>query len=68
MSMQIKNTEQSFTNNLRANAQGFLLLHEKNKWREKQRNLPIGEKVAILGQTILETMELEKIKRYAKGL
>jgi hypothetical protein len=53
---------------LRANAQGFFLLYEKNKWREKQRNLPIGEKVAILGQTILETMELEKIKRYAKGL
>jgi len=37
-------------------------------WRQKQRNLPIGEKVALLGQTILETLELEKIKRHAKGL
>jgi hypothetical protein len=37
-------------------------------WRQKQRNLPFGEKVALLGQTILETLELEKIKRYAKGL
>ena len=34
----------------------------------KKRNLPIGEKVALLGQTILETLELDKIKRHAKGL
>jgi hypothetical protein len=45
-----------------------LWLREKTKWREKQRSLPIGEKVALLGQTILETLELEKIKRHAKGL
>jgi hypothetical protein len=45
-----------------------LWLREKTMWRQKQRNLPIGEKVALLGQTILETLELEKIKRHAKGL
>jgi hypothetical protein len=43
-------------------------MREKTMWRQKQRNLPIGEKVALLGQTILETLELEKIKRHAKGL
>jgi hypothetical protein len=64
--MEIKNTAQSFTCEFGVNSQGFSWLHEKNKWREKQRNLPIGEKVALLGQTILET--LEKIKRHAKGL
>ena len=66
--MEIKNTDQLLNNDLRSNSKGFLWLHEKNKWREKQRNLPIGEKVAFLGQTILETLELEKIKRHAKGL
>jgi hypothetical protein len=66
--METKNTAQSFTCKLRANSQGFSWLHEKNKWREKQRTLPIGEKVALLGQTILETLELEKVKRHAKGL
>jgi hypothetical protein len=45
-----------------------LWLREKTMWRQKQRNLPIGEKVALLGQTILETLELEEIKRHAKGL
>jgi hypothetical protein len=66
--MEIKNTAQSLSCELRSNSQGFLWLHKKNKWREKQKNLPIGEKVALLGQTILETLELEKIKRHAKGL
>jgi hypothetical protein len=66
--MEIKNTAQSFTCELQSNSEGFLWLHKKNKWREKQRSLPIGEKVALLGQTILETLELEKIKRHAKGL
>jgi len=46
----------------------LLWLREKTMWRQKQRNLPIGEKVELLGQTILETLELEKIKRHAKGL
>jgi hypothetical protein len=50
------------------NSQILLWLREKTMWRKKQRNLPIGEKVALLGQTILETLELEKIKRHAKGL
>jgi len=49
-------------------SESLLWLREKTMWRQKQRNLPIGEKVALLGQTILETLELEKIKRHAKGL
>ncbi len=66
--MEIKNTAQSLSCELRSNTQGLLWLREKTMWRQKQRNLPIGEKVALLGQTILETLELEKIKRHAKGL
>jgi hypothetical protein len=66
--MEIKNTAQSFTCEFRVNPQGFSCFDEKTQWREKQRNLPIGKKVALLGQTILETIELEKIKRHAKGL
>ena len=50
------------------NSESLLWLREKTMWRQKQRNVPIGEKVALLGQTILETLELEKIKRHAKGL
>jgi hypothetical protein len=50
------------------NSESLLWLREKTMWRQKQRNLPIGEKVALLGKTILETLELEKIKRHAKGL
>jgi len=49
-------------------SESLLWLREKTMWRQKQRNLPIGEKVALFGQTILETLELEKIKRHAKGL
>jgi len=49
-------------------SESLLWLREKTMWRQKQRNLPIGEKVELLGQTILETLELEKIKRHAKGL
>jgi hypothetical protein len=66
--MEIKNSAQSFTCELRANSQGFSCLNVKTKWRQKQRTLPIGEKVALLGQTILETLELEKVKRHAKSL
>ncbi len=51
-----------------SNFKGFLWLREKTQWRQKQRNLPIGEKVALLGQTILETLKLEKIKCHAKRL
>jgi hypothetical protein len=41
---------------------------DKPRWRESQRKLPIADKVALLGQTILETLELEKIKKHAKSL
>ena len=41
---------------------------DKPRWRESQRNLPIADKVALLGQVILETLELEKIKKHAKSL
>ncbi len=33
------------------------------RWREKQRNLPVGEKVELLGQVILETRKLGSIKK-----
>ncbi|MCW1916147.1 hypothetical protein OJ996_21335 [Luteolibacter sp. GHJ8] len=33
------------------------------RWREKQRKMPVGEKVALLGQVILETRKLEVIKK-----
>jgi hypothetical protein len=41
---------------------------EKPRWRQRQRNLATAEKVALLGQTILETLEVKKIKKHAKGL
>jgi hypothetical protein len=44
------------------------LNRDKPRWRETQRKLPIGAKVALLGQIILETLELEKIKKHAKSL
>lgn len=44
------------------------LNRDKPRWRESQRKLPIADKVALLGQTILETLELEKIKKHAKSL
>jgi hypothetical protein len=66
MEKKIKN--QKFAPHLRSNSEGILRLREKPLWRQKQRNLPISEKVALLGQTILETLELEKIKRHAKRL
>jgi len=44
------------------------LNRDKPRWRESQRNLPTADKVALLGQTILETLELEKIKKHAKSL
>lgn len=36
------------------------------RWREKQRNLPLRNKVAIIGQLILETRQLESIKKAFK--
>jgi hypothetical protein len=44
------------------------LNRDKPRWRESQRKLPIADKVALLGQIILETLELEKIKKHAKSL
>ena len=41
---------------------------DKPRWRESQRKLPIADKVELLGQIILETLELEKIKKHAKSL
>jgi hypothetical protein len=66
MEKRIKN--QKFEASTRSHSEGLLWMREKTMWRQKQRNLPIGEKVALLGQTILEILELEKIKRHAKGL
>lgn len=63
-----KTKDQKFEASSRSNSEGILWMREKTSWRQKQRNLPIGEKVALLGQTILETLELEEIKRHAKGL
>ena len=44
------------------------LNRDKPRWRESQRKLPIADKVELLGQIILETLELEKIKKHAKSL
>jgi hypothetical protein len=35
-------------------------------WREKQRSLPIGEKVELIGRFILETRQLEQVKKSCK--
>jgi hypothetical protein len=35
-------------------------------WRVKQRNLPISEKIELLGRFILETREFEAIKKSCK--
>ncbi len=32
------------------------------RWRERQRLLPIAEKIRLIGQCVLETRELERIK------
>jgi hypothetical protein len=36
------------------------------RWREKQRCLPLAEKVALIGQMIQETRKLETIKKACK--
>ncbi len=35
-------------------------------WREKQRSLPIGEKIELIGRFIQETRQLELLKRSCK--
>lgn len=32
------------------------------RWREKQRLLPVAEKIRLIGQCVLETRELERMK------
>jgi hypothetical protein len=36
------------------------------RWREKQRSMPIRDKVALIGQMILETRQLETLKKACK--
>ncbi len=36
------------------------------QWRAKQRNLPVGEKIDLLGKTIQETLAMERIKKIWK--
>lgn len=36
------------------------------QWRAKQRNLPVGEKIDLLGKTIQETLAMERIKKVWK--
>jgi hypothetical protein len=35
-------------------------------WRRKMRTLPIGEKVELIGRFILETRQLEQVKKSCK--
>lgn len=58
--MEIKNTKQLFSNELRSNSKDAVCFRKKIKWRENQRNLPIGEKLELLGQTILEKLNWRK--------
>lgn len=36
------------------------------RWRAKQRSLPIGEKIELLGKFIQETRQLEVLKKSCK--
>jgi len=47
MEKKIKN--QKFEASSRSHSEGLLWMREKTMWRQKQRNLPIGEKVALFG-------------------
>jgi hypothetical protein len=33
------------------------------RWRQRQREMPVAEKIQAIGRFILETRELERIKR-----
>jgi hypothetical protein len=35
-------------------------------WRKKQRNLPVSEKIELLGRLIQETRQFEAIKKLCK--
>ena len=66
MSKKIYN--QFINRNLQYFTEGIPKSRNKSDWRQSQRDLPIGEKVALLGQTIMETLEFERIKKHAKSL
>jgi hypothetical protein len=36
------------------------------RWRERQRSLPVAQKVELIGKFILETRQLERVKRSCK--
>ncbi len=36
------------------------------KWRDKQRTLPVGEKIDLMGRFIQETRQLELVKKSCK--
>jgi hypothetical protein len=35
-------------------------------WRQRMRSMPIGEKVELIGRFILETRQLEQVKKSCK--
>ena len=35
-------------------------------WRDKQRSLPVGEKIELIGKFIQETRQLELVKKSCK--
>jgi hypothetical protein len=37
-----------------------------DRWREKQRALPVGEKIELIGRFIQETRQLEVLKKPCK--
>ena len=36
------------------------------RWRERQRSLPVGEKVELIGKLILQTRQFERLKASCK--
>ena len=36
------------------------------QWRARQRTMPVGEKIELLGKTIQETLAMERIKKIWK--
>lgn len=36
------------------------------RWRQRQRSLPVAEKIELIGKFILETRQLERIKKSCK--
>ena len=46
----------------------FTSIHHRGMpaWRETQRNLPVGQKIELIGRFIQETRQLEAIKKSCK--